>query len=106
MSKADVLWALIGIVLSIVSYLVGWAKDRWGLPKPIARLLANKEVMDLIADGVGEAAALAGRSDAERQEYVRSWAKTELLLLLGDEVPDSAINFLIERVVVGRKVVE
>jgi len=97
---------IIGIGLSIATGILGWLKDRWNLPKPITRLLANKQVMELIVQGVAEGAVLSGKMGEERREYVRKWVKGQLSMLLGEVVPDSAINFLIEKVVADRKAAE
>ncbi len=66
-------------------------------------LLENRNVIEIIARGVEAAEAMKDKSDDEKREYVRGWARSELYKILGDWLPDSAINFLIEHVIVKRK---
>jgi len=106
MSKAEVIWVLVFVVLNILSYLFGLAKDKWGLPKPIAMLLKNKAVMAAIRESVEVGAAMMGKSNEERRVAVAVWVRRELAEVLGTYVPDSAINFLIEKVIADRKVEE
>lgn len=102
MSKIDI-WQWAVYLLPIVSYLIGVARSRISLPKGIRALLANREVMELVAQGIAIAASLDGKSDEEKRECVREWAKSELHELLGERLPDSAINYLIEHIIVSRK---
>ncbi len=102
----ETFWRVLPSLLPVLAYLLGWFKDRWNLPRPITRLLANKEGMGLVLEGVESAARLSGKSDAERQEIVRTWLKTEVYKLFGECISDSALNFLIEKVIADRKAAE
>jgi len=96
-------WQLIPYLLPIISYVIGKSRNRLRVPKPVRRLLENQEAIDIIVQGVEVAGAMKGKSDTEKREYVRAWAKSELYKLLGEWLPDSAVNFLIEHVIVRRK---
>lgn len=102
----DTFWKTLPYLLPVIAYILGWVRDKWRLPKPIAKLLANKAVMALIVQGVAEGAVLSGLTGDQRREYVREWAKGQLHNLVGEVVSDSAINFLIEKVVADRKAAE
>lgn len=102
MSKS-LFWQLVPYLLPIISYILGKSRNKLRVPKQISRLLEDPEVIDIITHGVEAAEATAGKSNEEKREYVRAWAKSELYKLLGEWLPDSAINFLIENVIVKRK---
>jgi hypothetical protein len=104
MSKVDY-WHIIPYILPVISYLIGLSRNRLKVPRQIRWLLENPEVMQTIARGVEAAQAMSGKTDEEKREYVRAWAKSELYKLLGEWLPDSAINYLIEHVIVRRKAV-
>lgn len=105
MSKFDI-WQWAVYLLPILSYLIGAARNRITVPKEIRSLLANREVMGLVAQGICTAASIEGKSDAEKREYAREWAASELRKLLGERLPDSAINYLIEHIIVSGKKAE
>ncbi|HUV05490.1 MAG TPA: hypothetical protein VMX94_10335 [Armatimonadota bacterium] len=96
---------LIPYLLPIISYIIGKSRNPlWRtVPKPIRRLLENQEAIGIIVQGVEAANAMNGEAEAEKREYVRAWAKSEIYKLLGEWLPDSAVNFLIEHVIVRRK---
>lgn len=96
-------WQLIPYLLPIISYIIGKYRNRLRVPKQIRRLLEDQEVIEVIIQGIEAAQAMKGKSDDEKREYVRSWAKSELYKLLGEWLSDSAVNFLIEHVIVRRK---
>lgn len=96
-------WQLIPYLLPIISYIIGKYRNRLRVPKQIGRLLEDQEVIEVIIQGIEAAQAMKGKSDDEKREYVRSWAKSELYKLLGEWLSDSAVNFLIEHVIVRRK---
>lgn len=102
MSRISV-WQIIPYLLPIISYLIGRSRNRLKVPKPIEALIENPRVIGVIVEGVEAAQTMKGKSDDEKREYVRSWAKSELHKLLGEWLPDSAVNFLIEHVVVRSK---
>ena len=102
MSKVE-FWQLAPYLLPVISYILGKSRNRLPVPKPIRGLLLNAQVIEIIAQGIEAAQAMSGRTDSEKREYVRSWAKSELYKLLGEWLPDSAINFLIEHTIVRRK---
>lgn len=97
------IWQWLIYALPIASYILGITRNRLKVPKDIRALLANRDVMDVIFRGIEAASEVSGKTDVEKREYVRSWAKTELYRLLGDWLPDSAVNYLIEHVIVKRK---
>ena len=102
MSKTQ-FWQAVPYLLPIVSYVFGKSLSRLSVPKQIRRLLENRQVIETIIRGIEAAEAMSGKSDEEKREYVRAWAKSELYKLLGEWLPDSAVNFLIEHAIVGRK---
>ncbi len=102
MNKINV-WQIVPFVLPVLSYIFGKSKNKLSVPKPIGDLMKDDEVMKVIIQGVQSAADLSDKSDDEKREYVRSWAKSELFKLLGEWLPDSAVNFLIEKIIVGQK---
>ena len=103
MSKIDI-WQIAPYPLPVVSYIIGSARNRLRVPKGVRSLLSNHDVMKVIIEGVEAAGAVSGRTDDEKREYVRGWAKSELHKLLGEWLPDSALNYLIEHTIVKRKV--
>lgn len=103
--KVELFWQLAPYLLAILSYLIGKARNLLRVPKPAAQFLANPDVMRIIQEGVEKAGALQGRSDTEKREFVLAWARMEIYKLLGDWLPNSAINLLIE-VVINRKKAE
>ncbi len=102
MSKNDV-WQILPYILPILSYIIGRKKNKLRVPKPISVLLDNAEVIEVIVRGIEEAERMREKTNEEKREYVREWAKTELYKLLGDRLPDSTVNFLIEHALVRRK---
>lgn len=96
-------WQFVPYLLPVLSYILGRQRNRLRVPKDIARLISDQEVISIIVQGIETAQAMHGKSDDEKREYVRSWAKSELYKLLGEWLPDSAVNFLIEHVIVRRK---
>ena len=107
MNKSEIIWALMPVILSIASaaiaYVKGKAKARLKVPAPVAKLLGDGQVMDLIIKGVAEAGAMQALTEDQKREYVRKWAKAELYKLLGDWLPDRIINMLIEAAIVRIK---
>ncbi|GEM_PF-3035819 len=102
MSKID-FRQVIPYILPLLSYIIGKRKNKLRVPKPISVLLENAEVIAVIVQGIEAAEKMHDKTDDERREYVRAWAKSELYKLLGDWLPDSTINFLIEHALVRRK---
>jgi hypothetical protein len=102
MSKND-FWQVVPYILSILSYIIGKKKNKLRVPKPVALLIDNAEVIEVIIEGIQAAGSMKDKTDEEKREYVRTWAKSELYKLLGDWLPDSTINFLIEHALVRRK---
>jgi hypothetical protein len=102
MSKLD-FWQIVPYILPVISYIIGRSRNKLRVPKQVSWLLENSDVIDVIAKGVEAAEVMSGRTDDEKREYVRAWAKSELYKLLGEWLPDSAVNFLIEHAVVKRK---
>lgn len=106
MSKSDawnLFWYLLPYVLPAIAYALGKARNALKLPKLVANLLANPEVLQIIEEGVKAAKAMEGKSDTEKREYVLKWAKEQLYRLLGNWFPDSIVNYLIEHVIVKAK---
>ena len=102
MSKIQI-WQLIPYLLPVISYVIGKSKNRLAVPKPVRRLLEDQDAIEIIVQGIEAADAMSGKTDEEKREYVRAWAKSELYRLLGEWLPDSAVNFLIEHTIVQRK---
>jgi hypothetical protein len=63
----------------------------------------NGDVLQVVQEAISLAQATSGKSDAEKREVALNWAKKELYKLLGQYLPDSAVNFLIETVMVQIK---
>lgn len=97
------LWQLLPLALPVVSYVIGKQRSKLRVPKSVARLISNKDVIGVIIQGIEIAQAMQDKSDDEKREYVRSWAKSELYNIIGEWLPDSAVNFLIEHAIVRRK---
>ncbi|MDH7481139.1 MAG: hypothetical protein QHH26_04065 [Armatimonadota bacterium] len=97
------LWQFLPYILPVISYVIGKQMNRLRVPREVLRLISNPNIVGIITQGVKTAQALHGKSDDEKREYVRSWAKSELYKLLGKWFPDSTINFLIEHVIIRRK---
>ena len=97
------LWQVVLYVLPILSYIIGKKRNKIRVPKPIAVLIDNPEVIEVIIEGIEAAESMKDKMDEEKREHVRAWAKSELYKLLGDWLSDSTINFLIEHVLVRRK---
>ncbi len=97
------LWQLLPLALPVVSYVIGKQRSKLRVPKSIARLISNNEVVGIIVQGIEIAQVMQDKSDDEKRQYVRSWAKSELYKLIGEWLPDSAVNFLIEHTIVRRK---
>ena len=102
MSKND-FWQVIPYILPILSYIIGKKRNKLRVPKPVSVLIDNAEVIEVIIEGIEAAESMKDKTDEEKREYVRTWAKSELYKLLGDWLPDSTINFLIEHALVRRK---
>ena len=102
MSKTQ-FWQLVPYLLPVISYVLGKSRNRLRVPKQIGGLLGNREVIEIVVQGVEAAQSMKGKSDDEKREYVRAWAKSELYKLLGEWIPDSAVNFLIEHTIARRK---
>lgn len=102
MSKNDI-WQVIPYILPILSYIIGKKRNKLRVPKPVSVLIDNAEVIEVIIEGIEAAESMKDKTDEEKREYVRTWAKSELYKLLGDWLPDSTINFLIEHALVRRK---
>ncbi len=102
MSKNNI-WQIIPYILPILSYVFGRKRNKLRVPKPVALLIDNAEVIEVIIEGIEAAESMKDKTDEEKRENVRTWAKSELYKLLGDWLPDSTINFLIEHVLVRQK---
>jgi len=102
MSKIRV-FDILPYLLPIFSYLLGKQRSKMGIPKRVAELLRNEAVIRIISEGVEVATAMRDKSDEEKREYVRAWAKSELYATLGEWLPDSVVNFLIENVIIRNK---
>lgn len=102
MHKHDI-WQLIPYILPILSYLIGTSRNKLRVPDRIRKLLENNLVVDVIINGVQAAQSMKQMTDEQKREYVRAWAKSELYGVLGEWLPDSAVNFLIEHVIVKSK---
>lgn len=99
----NTLWQVIPYILPILSYIIGKKLNKLRVPKPVSVLIDNAEVIEVIIEGIEAAESMKDKTDEEKREYVRTWAKSELYKLLGDWLPDSTINFLIEHALVRRK---
>ena len=102
MSK-NLFWQLIPYLLPVLSYIIGKSRNKLRIPGKIEGLLKDQQVIDIVVQGIETVQSVQGKSDEEKREYVRSWAKSELYKLLGEWLPDSAINYLIEHIIVRRK---
>lgn len=103
MNKIEIIWQVIAFILPILSYVIGKKRNLIRVPKPVAALLANRDVMRLIIDGIQAAGSLGQKSNEERREHVAKWARAELYKQLGEWLPDSTINYLIEHAIVKLK---
>jgi len=90
-------------ILPIVSYLIGRALNVIKVPPAVANLLKDGEVMDLIRQGIAAGNDQTGKTNAEKQAYVREWALGEMRKLTGEWLSDSTINFLIEHAIIRSK---
>jgi len=97
------LWEVIPYVLPVISYLIGQSRNKLKVPQAVQKLLTNQAVIEVIVKGIEMAQTIKEKTDAEKREFVRAWAKSELYRLLGQWLPDSAVNFLIEHAIVKRK---
>ena len=102
MHKVD-FWDIVPYLLPVISYLIGQSRNKLRVPKQVQKLLDNQQVIEVIVKGVETAQAMKDRTDEQKREYVRAWAKSELYGLLGQWLPDSAVNFLIEHAIVKRR---
>lgn len=102
MAKLHV-WQILPYILLVVSYLVGLSRNKFKLPSRICALLKDPAVTQVLELGIKAARLMEGKSDTEKREYVRAWAKSELYKLVGEWLPDSAINYLIEHLIVRAK---
>jgi len=101
--KLVVPWLIITIVLPALTYIIGYLKDRWHLPPSITKFLGDPEVMAIIQNAVNKAASLADMSQVEKREAVRKAVQKHADEVFGVTVPDSAVNFLIEKVIQDNK---
>lgn len=98
------LWIQVLIFLGpVITFLLGLAKARLGLPPAIANLVKNKPLMAALNEGVEAADLMKDKSPDEKRKYVLQWASSQIYNLTGDWLPDSTINFLIENLIVRRK---
>ena len=99
------IWQIVPYLLPVISYIIGVSRNPlWRtVPKQVRRLLANPLAIEVIVRGIEAAQAMKDKTDEEKREYVRAWGKTELYKVLGEWLPDSAVNFLIEHAIVRRK---
>ncbi len=102
MSKIDIWQAAAGL-LPLLSYIIGRNRNKLRVPKPISVLVENADVIRVIVQGIEDAEKMRDKSDDEKRAWVRERAKSELCRLMGDRLPDSSINFLIEHALVKRK---
>ena len=96
-------WDVIPYLLPVISYVIGASRNKLRVPAAVQKLLGNADVIAVIAKGIETAQAIKGKTDEEKREFVRAWAKSELFRLLGKWLPDSAVNFLIEHTIVKQK---
>ena len=96
-------WQLAPYLLPVLSYVIGKSRNKLRVPKPVGKLIGDGQVLQVILQGVEAAQETKGKSDDEKREYVRAWARSELFKLLGEWLPDSTINFLIEHAIVRSK---
>lgn len=102
MHKHD-LWQVLPYVLPILSYVIGTSKGKLQVPAKVRKLLENRQVIEVILKGIETAQSMKSMTDEQKREYVRAWAKSELYGVVGEWLPDSAVNFLIEHAIVRRK---
>lgn len=102
MSKVQ-FWQLAPYLLPVLSYIIGKSRNKLRVPKPVGKLIEDGQVLQIIIQGIEAAQAMKSKSDEEKKEYVRAWARSELFKLLGEWLPDSTINFLIEHAIVRSK---
>ena len=102
--KLVVPWLIVTIVLPILTYIVGYCKDRWHLPKSITKMLTDPDVMAAVRQGIDAGVAMADMSDSERRDAVRKAIQEQIQICFDLTVPDSVLNFLIEKVIADRKV--
>ncbi|HET6452832.1 MAG TPA: hypothetical protein VFI02_00385 [Armatimonadota bacterium] len=96
-------WQLAPYLLPVLSYIIGKSRNKLRVPKPVGKLMGDGQVLQIIVQGVEAAQEMKGKSDEEKREYVRAWARSELFKLLGEWLPDSTLNFLIEHTIVKGK---
>ena len=102
MHKIDI-WTVLPFLLPVISYVIGVSRNKLKVPAAVQKLLGNPEVIEIIVKGIGTAQTMKGKTDEEKREFVRAWAKSELFRVLGQWLPDSAVNFLIEHTITKQK---
>lgn len=98
-----IIWQIVPYLLPVISYMLGKTRNSIRVPERVSRLLTDRRVIDIVVRGVEAAATMGDKTDEQKREYVRAWAKSELYRLLGEWLPDSAVNYVIEHVIVRRK---
>ena len=93
---------LLPIVSALLSYLFG-VKGKIKVPARIKALVNNKTVQEIVRDGVANAETMKGMNNTERQAYARKAIQAAVCAELKEFVPDSALNFLIENIIVKSK---
>lgn len=102
MNKHD-LWQVIPYVLPVISYVIGKSKNKLQVPGNVRRLLDNRQVIDVVTRGIDTAQSMKDMTDEQKREYVRAWGKSELYGILGEWLPNSAMNYLIEYLIARKK---
>jgi hypothetical protein len=90
-------------ILPIISYAIGHSKGRLQIPAKVRAWANNPDVKAVVTKGIATAQSMQNMTDEQKREYVRAWAKSELFGILGEWIPDSSLNWLIEHMIVQQK---
>ena len=82
-------------ILGIASAIKVWL-SKLKLPPAVQRIVGNRNALQIAMDAVRAAAALAGKTDAERREYAVAFLRTKLQTLLSMSVADNVANLVVE----------
>ena len=82
-------------ILGIASAIKVWL-SKLKLPPAVQRVVGDRNALQIAMDAVRAAAALAGKTDAERREYAVAFLRRELQRALSLEVADSVANLVVE----------
>ncbi len=104
MDKQRILWDSIPYILMIITYfLTKKGKVTLRLPKVVRKLIENRDVMRLVSEAVRIAGAQSGKSEDEKRALARDAIRKGVQDVLGQWLPDSVVNLLIEKAITEKK---